>query len=75
MAFLSLPASSRGLSPYEVPPVVVAGSVGFPGRVGFGRLDILERARSVLVVRRPESSHWVLPGAPSPESSALVRCF
>ena len=36
-AFLSLLACSRVSPPYEVPPAVVAGSVGFPGRVGFGR--------------------------------------
>ena len=47
-AFHSLPAFSRGSAPYEVPPVAV--SMGFPGQISFGHLDILEHTRSVLVV-------------------------
>ena len=66
---------SRGLPLYEVTPVVVAGSVGFPGRVAFGHLDTLNSTRSVLVVRRLESSRRGLPRAPSTESSVLVRRF
>ena len=54
-------------------PTAVAGSVGLPRRVGIGRLDTLERIRSVLVVRHPESSRQGLCRAPSPGSSVLVR--
>ena len=66
---------SRGSPPYEVTPVVVAESVGFPGRVGFGHRDTLDCTRSVLVVRRLESSRRGLSGAPSTKSSVLVRRF
>ena len=50
---LSLPTCSRGSSPYEVPPAVVAGTVGLPRHVSICHLDTLKRVRSVLVVVLP----------------------
>ena len=61
----------QGSPPDEVPLAAAAGSVEFPGRVCIGRLDTHEHARSVLVVRHPESSRLGLPGAPSPGSSVF----
>ena len=68
-AFLSLPACSLGLSPYEVSPAVAVGSVGLPKRVSISCLDTLKCVTSVLAVRRPESSRRGFARAPSPRSS------
>ena len=75
LAFLSLPACSRGSPPYEVPPAAVAGSVGLSRRVSIGRLYTLKRVRSVLVVRRPKSSRWGISRVPAHGYFILVRHF
>ena len=70
---LSLSASPRRSSPNEIPPAYSAGRLGFSRRVGLSCLDTLERPRSVLVVRHPESSRQVIPGAPPSGPAVFVR--